>query len=140
MSNVGNRIRAARTAKNLTQGELGRKAGIEQARLSRIERGTAIPSIEEVEKLARGMKVSVSSLVDEPTVGTDRMSPALRVLVAEGTLSPGLVELAQSADLVDSLRITDREFQTLASIDLPGETDRDGYVQLLITVRAIRMR
>lgn len=140
MSNVGSRIRAARTAKNLTQGELGRKAGIEQARLSRIERGAAIPSIEEVEKLARGMRVSVASLVDDPSTGADPMSPALQALVAKGALPPGLEELAKSGGLVESLGITDREFQTLASIDLPGETDRDGYVQLLLTVRAIRMR
>ncbi|WP_156925541.1 hypothetical protein [Thioalkalivibrio paradoxus] len=45
----------------------------------------------------------------------------------------------KSEDLVQSLQITDREFRTLASIDLPENTDRVGYVQLLLTVRAIRM-
>ena len=38
---------------------------------------------------------------------------------------------------MNALQITEREFLTLANVDPPPDADRDGYVQLLMTIRAI---
>lgn len=140
MKNVGSRVRAARIAKDLTQIQLGQRTGIDQGRMSRIERGTGTLSVDEIARIARALNVSAGSLVDGPVDPDNQMSPALRALLAGDGLAPGLADLARSVDLVRLLGITDRELQTLASIDLPGKTDRDGYVQLLLTVRNVCFR
>jgi hypothetical protein len=57
--------------------------------------------------------------------------------IEKGNAPGGLIELAEDTNLVAALQITDDEFRTLASIALPASVDRDGYVQLLMTVRAI---
>ena len=40
-------------------------------------------------------------------------------------------------DLANALRITEDEWKSLGSIKLPAAVSKDGYVQLLITIRAI---
>ena len=65
------------------------------------------------------------------------LSPIIREFLSRGSAPGGLIALAEETRLVDALQITDREFQILASVDPPPDVDRDGYVQLLMTIRAI---
>jgi len=39
--------------------------------------------------------------------------------------------------MADVLRIKPTEWEALLSMKLPGEVSKDGYVQLLITMRAV---
>lgn len=48
-------IANARSKSKVTQMELSQKTGINQSNLSRIERGTMIPSIKTLSKIAQGM-------------------------------------------------------------------------------------
>jgi hypothetical protein len=65
------------------------------------------------------------------------MAPIVKEYIEKGNAPGGLIELAEDTNLVAALQITDDEFRTLASIALPASVDRDGYVQLLMTARAI---
>jgi hypothetical protein len=49
----------------------------------------------------------------------------------------GLRDLATDDALMKAMKITARELRTLASIDLPGSANKDGYVQLLVAIRAV---
>jgi len=49
----------------------------------------------------------------------------------------GLKALMNDQKLVKALRVTEDEWRSLVSIRLSADVRKDGYVQLLITVRAI---
>jgi len=59
---IGDRLRAIREAKQLTQEDIAERTGFSQACVSRVEKGDAIPSIETVEKWARALQVPVHQL------------------------------------------------------------------------------
>ncbi len=61
---VGVRIRAVRKAAGLTQAELGRRAGLDQAMVSRIERGLQRPRVDTLRRIAHGVGVSIAELLD----------------------------------------------------------------------------
>lgn len=50
---VGERIRAMREAKNLSQGDIEHRSGLLRCYTSRIENGHTVPSVETLEKFAR---------------------------------------------------------------------------------------
>jgi transcriptional regulator with XRE-family HTH domain len=52
---IGERIRAIREAKNLTQGEIEKRCGLLRVYISRVENGHLVPSIATLEKLARAL-------------------------------------------------------------------------------------
>ena len=52
---IGERIREARTAKGLTQEQLADVTGIHQTNISKLESGTANPSLRTLKRLAAGM-------------------------------------------------------------------------------------
>ena len=52
---IGNKIADARKEKNLTQEQLAQVTGINQANISRLENGTANPSLRTLKRLAEGM-------------------------------------------------------------------------------------
>lgn len=62
---IGLRIRAARKAKGMTQGELGKKTDLDQAYISRLENGTAEGSPAQILSIARAIGISVAKLYDE---------------------------------------------------------------------------
>lgn len=56
------RLRAAREGRGLSQGELGRLAGVAQMSVSKWERGASEPSISQATALARALGVGVEWL------------------------------------------------------------------------------
>jgi len=67
---LGNRIRAARTRRGLSLGELATTAGVSKSLVSQIERGIAAPSIDTVRRIASALHVPVFSLfMEEPGNG-----------------------------------------------------------------------
>ncbi len=57
---IGREIAAARTAANLSQKQLAALAAVQQADLSRIERGAANPTIATVAKIAKALGTELS--------------------------------------------------------------------------------
>ncbi len=62
---IGDRIRAMREAKKLSQGDIQKRTGLLRPYLSRIENGHTVPSIETLEKLARALEVPLYQLFYE---------------------------------------------------------------------------
>src|SRR5713226_4448309 len=62
---IGDRLRAIREAKTLSQGDIEKRCGLLRPYLSRIENGHTIPSVETLEKLARALEVPLYQLFYE---------------------------------------------------------------------------
>jgi transcriptional regulator with XRE-family HTH domain len=59
---LGERVRALRKARNWTLEQAARQAGLARSTLSKIENGQMSPTFEAVQKLARGLGISVPQL------------------------------------------------------------------------------
>lgn len=59
---LGQKIRELRTGRDLTQKELGERAGISAKYLQFIEAGTRDPSLKTVYMIAKGLKVKLADL------------------------------------------------------------------------------
>ena len=60
--NFGERVREARKTLSISQEELSFRTGLDRTYISGIERGVRNPSLKNINKLAKALKVSVSSL------------------------------------------------------------------------------
>jgi len=76
---MGDRIRAIREAKKLSQGDIEKRSGLLRPYLSRIENGHTVPSVETLEKVARALEVPLYQLFyegeeppDVPTLAKSR--------------------------------------------------------------------
>jgi len=59
---IGDRLRALREAKSLSQGEIEKRTGLLRCYISRVENGHTVPAIPTLEKLARAMEVPLYRL------------------------------------------------------------------------------
>lgn len=59
---LGKKIKELRTEAKLSQEKLGEITGLDRTYISGIERGVRNPSLKNIEKLAKALKVSVSDL------------------------------------------------------------------------------
>ncbi len=70
---IGDRLRALREDKKLSQGDIEKRTGLLRCYISRVENGHTVPAIETLEKLARAMEVPLYQLFydgDEPPKDT----------------------------------------------------------------------
>jgi transcriptional regulator with XRE-family HTH domain len=56
---IGDRLRELRQAKQLSQGDIEKRTGLLRFYLSRIENGHTVPAVETLEKMARGLEMSI---------------------------------------------------------------------------------
>ncbi|MBE6713742.1 MAG: helix-turn-helix transcriptional regulator [Ruminococcaceae bacterium] len=68
---LGERIRAARRAKNMTQETLGEICSLSAAHIGHIERGTRIPSLDTLYKISLALSVSVDHLLFDSACTVD---------------------------------------------------------------------
>jgi transcriptional regulator with XRE-family HTH domain len=54
---IGDRLRALREDKKLSQGDIEKRTGLLRCYISRVENGHTVPAIETLEKLARALEV-----------------------------------------------------------------------------------
>jgi transcriptional regulator with XRE-family HTH domain len=59
---IGDRLRALREEKNLSQGDIEKRTGLLRCYISRVENGHTVPAIETLEKLARAFEVPMYQL------------------------------------------------------------------------------
>jgi transcriptional regulator with XRE-family HTH domain len=62
---IGDRLRAFREAKHLSQGDIERRCGLVRPYLSRVENGHTIPSVVNLEKWAHALEVPLYQLFYE---------------------------------------------------------------------------
>jgi transcriptional regulator with XRE-family HTH domain len=62
---IGERLLELRTAKNLSQGDIEKRAGLLRCYVSRVENGHTIPSLETLQRLAKALEVDVYQLFFE---------------------------------------------------------------------------
>src|SRR5713226_858932 len=62
---IGDRLRAIREAKKLSQGDIEKRSGIRRAYISRVEQGHTVPSVETLENFARALEVPLYQLFYE---------------------------------------------------------------------------
>lgn len=61
---VGANVRRLRKAKGLSQEELADRAGVHRTFISQIERATKHPTIQSLDKVAKGLEVALTELVE----------------------------------------------------------------------------
>jgi transcriptional regulator with XRE-family HTH domain len=54
---IGDRLRALREEKSLSQGDIEKRTGLLRCYISRVENGHTVPAIETLEKMARALEV-----------------------------------------------------------------------------------
>ena len=59
---IGDRLRALREEKKLSQGDIEKRSGLFRCYISRVENGHTVPAIETLEKLARALEVPMYQL------------------------------------------------------------------------------
>jgi len=59
---IGERLRALREQKKLSQGDIEKRTGLIRAYVSRVENGHTVPAIETLEKFARALEVPMYQL------------------------------------------------------------------------------
>lgn len=137
---LATRLKTARKARGLTQKALGDLLGIDQAHVSRIENGAKVASVELLGRIAGVLGVPLSELIDDTISEPDRQYGEGNVrsaLLSDYNIPDGLRDLLTDKAMTEAMHITDDEWRTLASLRTPGLVSKDGYVQLLITLRAI---
>jgi transcriptional regulator with XRE-family HTH domain len=68
---VGARIRAERKAKNYSQADLEKRCGLPRCRISWLEHGKAVPTLETLERIADGLGIPVHVLLMEDEACSD---------------------------------------------------------------------
>jgi transcriptional regulator with XRE-family HTH domain len=59
---IGDRLRALRAEKHLSQGDIQERTGLFRCYISRVENGHTVPALETLEKFARAMEVPMYQL------------------------------------------------------------------------------
>ncbi|WP_260858599.1 helix-turn-helix domain-containing protein [Paraburkholderia sp. BCC1885] len=90
---IGSAIAARRKELDMTQEQLSELIQIEQPSLSRIERGTLVPSIERLAGIAETLRCRLADLLS--TAGTAPLDRAIRIQEKLSPLSPVQQELIE---------------------------------------------
>ncbi|GAB2723305.1 helix-turn-helix domain-containing protein [Halomonas garicola] len=128
-------FRTARRNSQLTQKQLAERAGIQQSHVSHIEKGLRGLSDDLLDRIAGILHVTTEYLR-----GVDQEASIQHHIIIGPDIPAGLRALACDDAFVKAIGVTDQEWHALLSIDLPKPTNRDGYMQLLLTIRAICQR
>jgi transcriptional regulator with XRE-family HTH domain len=59
---IGDRLRALREEKKLSQGDIEKRTGLLRCYVSRVENGLTVPAVETIEKFARALEVPIYQL------------------------------------------------------------------------------
>jgi transcriptional regulator with XRE-family HTH domain len=62
---IGDRLRALREVKDLSQGDIEKRTGLLRCYISRVENGHTVPAVETLEKFARALEVPLYQLFYE---------------------------------------------------------------------------
>jgi CheY-like chemotaxis protein len=91
---LGNAIKTQRSSLGISQEELAYRAGLHRTYVSDLERGVRNPSVDSIEKLARALQLSVSTLFEE---ASDDNGPKQTVEILVVQDNPRDVELTKQS-------------------------------------------
>jgi len=145
MEILAHTLKRARQSKGLSQARLAARSGTDQGHISRLERGEKGASSELLKAIARELDITLAQLLgEEPAPAAPVREPdspyttgSAEAILANPHSPAGLRQLAEDTALSAALNITAAEWESLASIHLPSPVDKQGYLQLLVTLRAI---
>ena len=83
---IGERLKAIREQKDMSQGDIEKRTGLLRCYISRVENGHTVPSIETLEKMARALEVPMYQLFYDGSTKPPAMKP---LKVAPGWGSTG---------------------------------------------------
>jgi transcriptional regulator with XRE-family HTH domain len=83
---IGERLKALREQKKMSQGDIEKRTGLVRVYISRVENGHTVPSIETLEKFARALEVPMYQLFYD---GEEPPAPELPKIRGEGWGSSG---------------------------------------------------
>ena len=83
---VGRQVRRLRRERELTQGQVASKAGLNLTTISHVETGTVSPTVETLEKLARALDVSVVELFPKAQAPSEGGFSAREIALAQAYL------------------------------------------------------
>lgn len=125
----------------MTQTELARRLGINASGVSRVESGQQGIALETLANVARALGVTLDDLTgrlsDDESARVNRASDPRLSIQCDVDSPPGLRALANDDALCAAHVITPDEWRRLRSCALPHNVRKAGYLQLLITFRAI---
>ena len=134
-------IRRARERHQWSQAELAKRVGIAQSHISRLERGEKGVSAENLSVIARTLDTALDELMGllegPPSTQRDTNYDPRQSIIMDHRSPPDLAALAADTAVTESLGITPAEWLQLATVNLPRTVTKEGYLQLLITLRAI---
>lgn len=133
------RLKSARKNAGLSQVALATAVGISQSYVTQMEAGNKVPSVDIVKTLAEVLGVSPGWLmgeeVREGSAAYQRNPQA--AIMADYEAPPGLRDLAGDKIVMQALDIQPYELVTLRSLQVPVAPSKDGYIALLLTLRAV---
>jgi transcriptional regulator with XRE-family HTH domain len=116
---LGPRIRSLRQARNITLRELSERAGVTESFLSQVEREVTSPSIATVQRIARGLELTIAELFTEESPRGRLVRRADRRRITYPGL--GAVDEFLTADLRGRLQVI------LSTIEPGGGTGDEPY-------------
>lgn len=138
---VASRLRTYRKRAGWSQRRLAEAAGIDQGYLSRVERGTVHPGLNQLGAIADALSVPWADLfldVDQDAAPLPREMNAVREgILSDSEAPPGLRDLASDVSLLEALGVQHQELIRLQGVELPVQASKEGYVQLLLCIRSI---
>jgi transcriptional regulator with XRE-family HTH domain len=138
---LGDKIKQAREARRMTQGELSQRVGVTQSSISKLEKGTISAAVDTLRSIAQVLGLSVDELISsndsDRADALNRSGNPRLTIECDPTAAPGLRALAKDAGLCETMAITADEWRRLRAVPLPHTVTKSGYLQLLITLRSI---
>jgi transcriptional regulator with XRE-family HTH domain len=83
---IGERLKALREQKKMSQGDIEKRTGLLRVYISRVENGHTVPSIETLEKMARALEIPMYQLFYD---GEKPPAPGIPKIGGEGWGSSG---------------------------------------------------
>jgi transcriptional regulator with XRE-family HTH domain len=97
---IGDKLRAMREEKNLSQGAIEKRTGLLRCYISRVENGHTVPSVDTLEKMARALEVPMYRLFTDEI---DVKKPNIPIQRHENTYNK-----KQNAELVPFVKALSR--------------------------------
>jgi len=115
---IAERLRTLREAKKLSQGEVEERTGLLRCYISRIENGHTVPSIPNLEKIARALEIPLYALLydgEEPPEIPKKVLPGARAQTLWGSSGKEERMLSKFRQLMGRLGEEDRRLLVLVA-------------------------
>jgi transcriptional regulator with XRE-family HTH domain len=119
---IGEKLRALRDTKKLSQGEIEKRTGLLRCYTSRVENGHTVPSVETLEKYARALDIPLYRLFYEDEKPARDAAPALRL----NDNTTKIKELTPFAKVFQSLNDKDRRLLLVLANQMAKKRERRG--------------